>query len=130
MISGTRYARWESERLERATHFDAGTSLDAVPRLTGNITVKRRPIFAEGEFQWSEVLASSKRPEGIAVSPLVAAMISEIDDSRSVDEIIRRIASMVSQPKDSDGISKLVLSTLRILAVDGLIECHDPGIRP
>ena len=120
----------ESERLARVTHFDADTSLDTVPRLTGNITVERRPIFAEGEFQWSAVLASSQRPEGIAVSPLVAAMISEIDDRRSVDEIIRRIASMVSQPTDSDGISKLVLSTLRILAVDGLIECHDPGIRP
>ncbi len=118
----------ESERLERATHFDACTSLYAVPRLTGNIAVERRPIFADGEFQWSAVLASSQRPEGIAVSPLVAAMISEIDGSRSVDEIIRRIASNVSQPTDGDGLSRAVLSALRILAVDGLIECKGPGI--
>ena len=119
----------ESERLERATHFDACTSLDAAPRLTGNIAVERRPIFAEGEFQWSAVLVSSRRPEGIAVSPLVAAMISEIDGSRSVDEIIRRITSRVASPTDSDGLSRTVLSTLRILAVDGLIEFKGPGIR-
>ena len=119
----------ESERLARATHFDAGTGLAAVPRLTGDITVERRPIFAEGEFQWSAVLVSSRRPEGIAVSPLVAAMISEIDGSRSVDEIIRRITSRVASPTDSDGLSRTVLSTLRILAVDGLIEFKGPGIR-
>ena len=120
----------ESERLERASHFDADTSLDAVPRLTGNISVERRPIFADGEFQWSTVLASSKRPEGIAVSPLVATIISDIDGSRSVDEIIRKIAAIVSQPAYGDGIDRAVLSTLKILAVDGLLERKGPEIRP
>ena len=112
----------ESERLERATRLDTSLTLHSVPRLAGDITVDRRPIFADGEFQWSDVLVSTQRPEGVAVSPLVAALIAKIDGNRSVGEIVRRIAVGVSKQLDDDGISQAVLGALRILVVDGVIE--------
>ena len=50
----------ESERLRRAADFGAGgfrgLNMDVVPRLIGDVSIERRPIFADGEFQWSPVL--------------------------------------------------------------------------
>ena len=114
----------ESERLERASHLDASLTLDSVPHLTGNIAIDRRPIFADGEFQWSDVLVSAQRPEGIAVSSLVAALIAKIDGNRSVGEIVRRISVGMSKQLDDDGISKAILGALRILVVDGVVDIH------
>ena len=63
-----------------------------------------------------------QRPEGVAVSPFVASLISEIDGHRNVRHIVERIASRASGQLDEDGVAQAVLSTLKILTVDGLIE--------
>lgn len=119
----------ESERQARAAEFDTGTVLDDVPLLTDGTSIERRPVFADGDFQWSYVLVSSQRPEGVAVSPLVVAVLSEIDGRRNVRDITDRIASRASGQLDENGVVGAVLSTLRILSVDGLIDSRTRGPR-
>ena len=112
----------ESERHAKASSFDPETGLDDVPVLTDRSRIDRKPIFADGQFQWSEVLVSPQRPEGVAISPLVAALISEVDGDSSVRDIVGRIAARTSGPLDESGISQVVMNALGILSVDGLIE--------
>ncbi len=112
----------ESERHDKTRDFDVGTVIDDVPVLARGSTVDRRPIFAEGQFQWSDVLVSPQRPEGVPVSPFVASLISDIDGHISVRQIVERNAARVSGQSDDDGIAQAILSTLKILTVDGLIE--------
>ena len=112
----------EYERKARAAEFDTATVLDDVPLLTSGASIERRPVFADGDFQWSDVLVSSRRPEGIAVSPLVVALLSEIDGRRSVREIADKITLRTSGQLDESSVAEAVLSTLRILSVDGLID--------
>lgn len=112
----------ESERHAKASSFNPETGLDDVPVLTDGSRIDRKPIFADGQFQWSEVLVSPHRPEGVAISPLVAALISEVDGDRSVRDIVGRIAARTSGPLDESGISQIVMNALGILSVDGLIE--------
>lgn len=114
----------ESERYEKASGFSAESVLEDVPTLARGSAVDRRPIFAEGRFQWSDVLVSPQRPEGVAVSSFVASLISEIDGSRSVRQIVESIDARTSGRFDDDRVAQAVLSTLKILTVDGLIESH------
>ena len=117
----------ELERTDRAAHFDDGSILNGVPILMVGAAVERRPIFADGEFQWSDVLISSQRPEGIAVSSLVAALVQEIDGNRNVREIVRKLGEKVSERFNDDEISQVVLNSLKILSADGLIEFKARG---
>ena len=112
----------EVERQAKASSFNTGAILEAVPALASGSAIDRKPIFAEGQFQWSDVLVSSQRPEGVAVSPLVANLISEIDGNSNVRQIVERIAARASRHAGDELIAQSVLSTLRILSVDGLIE--------
>ena len=112
----------ESERHAKASSFNPETGLDDVPVLTDGSRIDRKPIFADGQFQWSEVLVSPQRPEGVAISPLVATLISEVDGDSSVRDIVGRIAARTSGPLDESGISQVVMNALGILSVDGLIE--------
>lgn len=118
----------EFERDEKAKGFNSGASLEDVPVLVRGSAVDRRPIFADGQFQWSDVLISLQRPEGVAVSPFVTNLVSEIDGNRNVRKIIERIAANASGQGDDDRVAQAVLSTLKILTVDGLIE--NPSRRP
>ena len=112
----------ESERQDKARDFSAETVLEDVPVLARASEVDRRPIFAEGRFQWSDVLISPQRPEGVAISPFVASLVAEIDGARSVRQIVDRIATRASGQLDEDSVAQAVLSTLKILTVDGLVE--------
>ena len=112
----------EFERDEKAKGFNLETSLEDVPVLARGSVADRRPIFADGQFQWSDVLISPQRPEGVAVSPFVTNLVSEIDGNRNVRKIIERIAANASGQADDDRVAQAVLSTLKILTVDGLIE--------
>ncbi len=117
----------ESERYEKATGFSAESVLQDVPALASGSAVDRRPVFADGQFQWSDVLVSRQRPEGVAVSPFVTSLIAEIDGSRSVHQIVKRIAEKAPGNSDGDRVAQAVLSTLKILTVDGLIESQARG---
>ncbi len=112
----------ESERNDKGRDFRAGTALEYIPILARGSSVDRKPIFADGQFQWSDVLISPQRPEGVAVSPLVAAVISEVDGSRSVRDIVEGISARASGHADNDTVAQAVLSTLKILTVEGLVE--------
>ena len=115
----------ESERHHKAAAFGdgqlRGMNMSIVPRLIGDVSVERRPIFADGEFQWSAVLVSSQRPEGLAISPLVAALIAAIDGRRSVGEIVEKLTAGASQTAERELAIQTVIIALRLLVVDGLI---------
>jgi len=119
----------EFERDEKAKSFNLEASLEDVPALVRGSKVDRRPIFADGQFQWSDVLISLQRPEGVAVGPFVTNLVSEIDGNRNVRKIIERIAANASGQADDDRVAQAVLSTLKILTVDGLIDNQPRGPR-
>ena len=62
--------------------------LHAVPRLAEGVQVERKPVLGEGEFVQGHVLNTVSQPEGTPCSPLVAAVIVEIDGQKSVSDIV------------------------------------------
>ena len=55
---------------------------NAVPHLAEGVRVERKPVLAEGEFVRGDVLNTVSQPEGTPCSPLVAAVIDEIDGQK------------------------------------------------
>ena len=117
----------ESARRERAAAFDRADLMSAVPALSANARIERRPIFADGEFQWSRVLVTDDRPEGVPVSPLVAALASKIDGRASASEIMADMARGIESPRERAMAAQAVAATLRILAAEGVATLREIG---
>ena len=112
----------ESARRTRGKGFDPASALDAVPVPAEGICLKRKPIFADGEFQWSIVLVSPQRPHGVPVSELVAALLSRIDGSHTTRQLINRLTEGVTSADQKRSASDAILHSLRILYADGAVE--------
>ena len=111
----------ESERNARAASFNPAAAMDAVPKLANGARVERRPIFADGQFQWSHVLITDDRADGLPVSPLVSALLSGMDGRRSARAIAERLSAGAS-PEQRRMIEGAAVAALRLLAVDGAVE--------
>ena len=61
------------------------------------------PVFADGEFQWSIVLVSPQRPQGVPVSDLVAALLSRIDGRQTTRQLIDRLTEGVNVRRPETG---------------------------
>ena len=112
------------ERLEaiRLRDGDKLSSLyNAVPFLAPSVKVERKPVIADGEFQWGYVITTSGRPEGIPCSGLVARMVSLIDGRTPVSEILTVLHGSGNQVQ-SDQLAQSAMAALQILYVDGTIE--------
>ena len=94
--------------------------LNAVPRLTEGIQVQRKPVLAEGEFVQGHVLNTVSQPEGVPCSPLVAAVISEIDGHKSISDIVDGLGAHLDQAGHAQ-LEEAVSRTIEILYVDGTI---------
>jgi len=94
--------------------------LNAVPKLTEGIQVQRRPVLAVGEFVEGHVLNTVSQPEGTPCSPLVAAVISEIDGQKSVSDIVDGLGQHLDQAGHAQ-LEEAVSRTVEILYVDGTI---------
>ncbi|MEE3248321.1 MAG: hypothetical protein VX264_01090, partial [Chloroflexota bacterium] len=92
----------------------------AVPRLTEGIQVQRKPVLAEGEFVQGHVLNTVSQPEGVPCSPLVAAVISEIDGHKSISDIVDGLGAHLDQAGHAQ-LEEAVSRTIEILYVDGTI---------
>ena len=114
----------ESLRHTRNEGFDPVSALDAVPVTTEGVRLERKPIFADGEFQWSIVLVSPERPHGVPVSELVAALISRIDGRHTTRQLINRLTEGVTSADHKRAASDAILHSLRILHADGAVELH------
>ena len=115
----------ESARRTRGKGFDRASALDAVPVPAEGICLKRKPVFADGEFQWSIVLVSPQRPHGVPVSELVAALLSRIDGRHTTRQLINRLTEGVTSADQKRSASDAILHSLRILHADGAVETQD-----
>ena len=112
----------ESARRTRANGFDSASALDATPVIAGGVRLERKPIFADGEFQWSVVLVSPQRLHGVPVSDLVAALLSRIDGHHTTRQLISRLTEGVTSPDHKRTASNAILHSLRILHTEGAVE--------
>ena len=112
----------ESTRRTRADGFDPASALDAVPVATERVRLDRKPVFADGEFQWSIVLVSPQRPNGVPVSDLVAALLSRIDGRLNTRQLIARLTEGVTSPDHKQAASDAILHSLNVLHTEGAVE--------
>ena len=112
----------ESARRTRGDGFDPASAMNAIPVATEGVRLERKPIFADGEFQWSIVLVSPQRPNGVPVSDLVAALISHIDGRQTTRKLIDRLTEGATSADHKRATSDVILHSLRILYVDGAVE--------
>ena len=117
----------ESERLSRtqwlaalAADTQRNQILNAVPRLADGVAVQRKPVLAEGEFVPGQVLNTVSQPEGTPCSPLVAAVINEIDGQKSVADIVDGLGQHLDQAGHAQ-LEEAVSRTVEILYVDGTV---------
>ena len=112
----------ESARRTRGGAFDPASALDAVPVPADGVRLERRPVFVDGQFQWSIVLVSPQRPHGVPVSELVAALLSRIDGHHTTRQLIDRLTEGVASSDQRRAASNAILHSLRILFADGAVE--------
>ena len=112
----------ESARRARAAAFDGADMRTAIPALSAGARIERRPIFADGEFQWSAVLLSDERPEGAPVSRMVAALAASVDGEATVAALAERLTRGIEPADARASAARAVVETLRILAVDGAVR--------
>ena len=117
----------ESERHSRTQWLAALASdpqrnqiLNAIPKLAEGIEVQRKPVLAEGEFVQGYVLNTVSQPEGTPCSPLVAAVIAEIDGQKSVSDIVDGMGAHLDQAGHAQ-LEEAVSRTIEILYVDGTV---------
>ena len=117
----------ETERLARTQWLAALAAdpqrnqiLNAVPRLAEGVQVQRKPVLAEGEFVPGQVLNTVSQPEGTPSSPLVAAVIGEIDGQKSVADIVDGMGQHLDQAAHAQ-LEEAVSRTIEILYVDGTV---------
>ena len=117
----------ETERLARtqwlaalATDTQRNQILNAVPRLADGISVLHKPVLAEGEFIPGQVLNTVSQPEGTPCSPLVAAVVGQIDGQKSVSDIVDGLGQHLDQAGHAQ-LEDAVSRTVEILYVDGTV---------
>ena len=112
------------ERIEEyleARDGHAPAILGAVPRLSPGVRVERKPVAGDGAFEWGYVLITGGHPEGLPCSNLVARLVAMPDGKATVSRILNTLAAEVEAAQQQQLLSS-VISTLRILYVDGTIE--------
>src|SRR3712207_2307311 len=92
----------------------------AVPRLAPGVRVERKPVVADGEFVWGQVLTTAGYPEGTPCSAFVATLVSLIDGRTPVAGLLARLCGGMDGALAAQ-VERTVLSALGILYVDGTI---------
>lgn len=120
----------EAARTSRRAAFDRLLNGDAEarqlllqsrPRAAEGVTLERKPVLTDGEFEWGDVITTPARPEGNPVSPLVATLVSTLDGDRTVADALREMTA-VAESDQRDAVLQSTLGALQILFVDGAIR--------
>jgi hypothetical protein len=88
--------------------------------LADGISVLHKPVLAEGEFIPGQVLNTVSQPEGTPCSPLVAAVVGQIDGQKSVSDIVDGLGQHLDQAGHAQ-LEDAVSRTVEILYVDGTV---------
>ena len=119
----------ETERAERDARMaklidsawpDRSPMLDAVPTLASGVTLARKPVIGDGQFEWGAVISSPARPQGAPISMLIAALATRIDGQRPVRDLVNDLLEGV-EPRQRAQLLPGLLTALRVLYVDGMI---------
>ena len=110
----------EMARLIDSAWPDRSPMLDAVPTLAADISLSRKPVIGDGQFEWGAVMTSPSRPQGAPISMVVAALASRIDGRRTVRELLQDLFDGVPEQQQTQLLPGL-LTALRVLYVDGMI---------
>lgn len=116
------FTRTESDRRRREARIARGLPTNLVPHLAEGAKLERRPIFADGEFQWNVVLSSPMRPEGTPLSNFVAALVKQVDGQRNIGQILERFTHGVEDTEQVKQAQDAALNALGILYVDGAVD--------
>ncbi|MDE2892879.1 MAG: tryptophan 7-halogenase [Chloroflexota bacterium] len=128
----------ETERAERDAEMtklidsawpDRSPMLDAVPALAPGVTLARKPVVGDGQFEWGAVISSSTRPQGAPISTLIAALATRIDGQRPVRVLLDDLLEGV-EPRQRAQLLPGLLTALRVLYVDGMIARWTPAQDP
>nr|ACY25438.1 putative halogenase [uncultured microorganism] len=95
--------------------------LDLTPVLAVGVSLARKPVIGDGQFEWGAVISSPSRPQGVQVSTAVAALAHRIDGQRSVRALLEELLDGVPDPQRQQLLPGL-LTALRILYIDGIVE--------
>lgn len=110
----------EMERAAAEPDGDSWAMREAVPVPAAGTRIERRPVLADGEFEWGYVLVSPEQPDGVEVSVLVATVMSLVDGHRHMSDILEEVADRVPAAQREAAV-EAAAAALQILYVDGTI---------
>ena len=126
-IQGERARRSAEAKAALAGTGTAGPVLNQlVPILSQGVRVERMPVLGDGQFRWGYVLTTPDKPEGTECSPLVAALLFEMQEGAAkegapvealLENLQRQFSSMAPEKLEKD-----LLATIGILYTDGAID--------
>ncbi len=127
-VEGVAAVEQERERRTRAAAGwidsawpDRSPILEMIPVLASGVSLERKPVIGEGQFDWGAVITSSSRPQGAQVSTAVAALVHRIDGRQTVRQLLNDLLDGVPEPTRNQ-LTPGLLTALRILYIDGIIE--------
>ena len=103
---------------------DRSPLLQRAPILAPGVSLERKPVIGEGEFEWGAVVSSPSRPQGAPVSAVVAALIHQIDGQTTAGALIDHMLHRL-EPQQRAQLMPGLLTALRLLYIDGMIDRFD-----
>ncbi len=99
-----------------------GDSLqNRIPTLSSKAKLEKKPILAEGEFEWGIVITTPFRKEGVPCSNLVANLLMKVDGKKSLTEIVSDFSDTASE-STKDKLLQYSIDAISILFVEGVID--------
>ena len=83
--------------------------------------MEKKPILAEGEFEWGIVITTPFRKEGVPCSNLVANLLMKVDGKKSLTEIVSDFSDTASE-STKDKLLQYSIDAISILFVEGVID--------
>jgi hypothetical protein len=93
----------------------------SVPRLAAGVSVRRKPVVGQGEFEWGHVVTTPGHPEGAPCSSLVAQAVSLIDGRLSVAGVVERIAQGLDADRTAQAAAGID-AALQVLYIEGAVQ--------
>ena len=98
--------------------------LEKIPCLAPKAELEKKPVLAEGEFEWGTVITTPYRKEGVPCSNLVANLLMEIDGEKSLRKIVEDLSTSADENTRKQ-LLKYSMKAISILFIEGVIESLD-----
>ena len=98
--------------------------LEKIPCLAPEAELEKKPVLAEGEFEWGTVITTPYRKEGVPCSNFVANLLMEIDGEKSLSKIVEGLSTSASEDTKKQ-LLKYSIEAISILFIEGVIDNLD-----